>query len=112
MYLDRVEAIEHAKFRALAQILLLQGAEDQGPGLEAFDDYMKQAFPNAETRKQKKHEMMLEALKEWVGLGALGVTPMAMPTTRGKSKMVSRISGIEKGDIARVTEKVGGIRAR
>jgi hypothetical protein len=112
LYLDRVEAIEHAKFRALAQILLLQGAEDQGPGLEAFDDYMKQAFPNAETKKQKKHEMMLEALKEWVGLGALGVIPMAMPTMRGKSKMVSRISGIERGDIARVTEKVGSIRAR
>jgi hypothetical protein len=112
LYLDRVEAIEHAKFRALAQILLVAGSDDQSAGTEAFEDYMKQAFPNAETRKKKKQEDMMNALKEWVGLGALGVTPMPMLTTKGKSKMVSRISGVETGVADAVTKQVGGIRSR
>lgn len=112
MYLDRVEAIEHAKFRALIQVMLLQGAEDQSAGTEAFDEYMKQAFPNLESKRGQKQVAMMEALKEWVGLGPLGVTPMPQLSVKGKSKMVSRISSIEKGDIDTVLGKSGGIRAR
>lgn len=112
MYLDRVESIEHAKFRALSQILLTTGAEDQSSGIEAFEDYMRKAFPNAETKKKKKHSAMMDALKEWVGLGPLGVVPMPSLTAKGKSKMVSRIAGIEKGAVATALSKVGGIRSR
>lgn len=112
LYLDRVEAIEHARFRALSQIMLVSNAEDQGPGTEAFEDYMKQAFPNLESKKVNKQRMMMEALKEWTGLGPLNVTPLAMPTMKGRSKMVQRITGIEKGDIDSVVGKVGGIRTR
>jgi len=112
LYLDRVEAIEHAKFRALIQVMLLSGAEDQSAGTEAFDEYMKQAFPNLETKKGKKQEAMMKVLKEWVGLGALSVTPMPQLSVKGKSKMVSRISSVEKGDIDKVLGKTGGIRVK
>lgn len=112
MYLDRVETIEHARFRALAQIMLVSGADDQGAGTEAFEDYMKYAFPNLESKKVNKQKMMMEALKEWTGLGPLNVTPMAMPTMKGRSRMVQRISGIETGDVDEVVGKVGGIRTR
>lgn len=107
-----MEAIEHAKFRALAQILLVAGSDDQSAGTEAFEDYMKQAFPSVETHKKKKHEDMMKALQEWVGLGALGVSPMPMLTMKGRSKMVSRITGVETGAVDTVTKKVGGIRSR
>ena len=112
MYLDRVESIEHARFRALSQILLTIGADSQDSGVEAFEDYMRKAFPNVETTKKKKYQQMLEVLKGEIGHGPLAVVPMAMPSIRGKSRMVSRISGIEKGTVANALSKVGGIRAR
>lgn len=112
LYLDRVESIEHAKFRALAQILLVANSEDQSAGTEAFDAYLQQAFPNAANKKGKKHEQMMEALKEWVSLGPLGVTPMAVPTTKGKSKMVSKITEVVTGEVSAVTGQKGGIRLK
>jgi hypothetical protein len=112
MYLDRVESIEHSKFRALSQILLTIGADSQDSGVDAFEDYMRKAFPNVETKKKKKQEQMLEALKEWVGLGSLAVTPMAMPSIRGQSRMVSRISGIDRGAASAASSKVGWMRRK
>lgn len=112
MYLDRVESIEHARFRALAQIMLVSGAEDQSAGTEAFDEYMRAAFPNLASKKGRKQEEMMKALKEWTSLGPLGITPMATPTVKGKSKMVSRISSVETGDIDNVIGKSGGIRSK
>lgn len=110
MYLDRVEDIEHARFRALAQILLTVGADDQEAGIEAFGEYMKRAFPNSENKNKKKEEQMMDALKEWTNMGPIGVTPMATPSAKGKSKMVSRISSIDKGAASSAVSKVGGIR--
>lgn len=111
LYLDRLEDIEHAKFRALVQVVLTVGAENQEAGVEAFEDYMNKAFPNLKTKKKKKHDQMLDALKEWVGRGPFGVTPLSMPA-KAKSKMVSRISGVEKGAAANVAAKVGWTRTR
>ena len=111
LYLDKVEYIEHAKFRALVQVVLTVGAENQEAGIEAFEDYMNKAFPNLRTKKKKKHDQMMDVLKSWVAQGPLSVTPMGSPT-RAKSKMVSRITGVEKGAVARATAKVGWTRPR
>lgn len=96
LYLDRVEDVEHAKFRALAQILLTANAEDQQPGVDAFDEYLSKAFPGSEGKKNRRHTEMMAALKEWAGLGPIGVTAMPAASTRGKSKMIHRVEEIEK----------------
>lgn len=111
LYLDRMEEIEHARFRALAQILLTVGAENQEAGIEAFEDYMNRAFPNLKSSKKKKQEQMVEVLKHWVAQGPLSVLPLEAPK-RARSKMVSRITGVETGPIARATAQVGGLRSK
>jgi len=72
---------------------------------------MNTAFPSRKTRKNKKHDVMMEALKEWIGKGPLGITPLGSPT-KARSKMVSRISSVETGAIAKATAKIGSIRPR
>lgn len=111
LYLDRCEDIEHAKFRALVQVVLTVRSENQEPGLEAFEEYMNKAFPNLRTRKKKKHEDVLNVLKQWVGQGPIKVTPLSEPR-RIRSRMVSRISGVEKGAAASATSKIGSIRPK
>lgn len=106
-----MEDIEHSKFRALVQVVLTVGAENQEAGIEAFEDYMNKAFPNLKTKKKKKHDQMMDVLKHWVAQGPLGVTPLGSPA-KARSKMVSRISGVETGAVARATAQVGGIRPR
>lgn len=107
-----MEDIEHSKFRALVQVLLTVGAENQDSGIEAFDEYLNKAFPNLKTRKKKKHDQMMNVLKDWVGKGPITVKPMGGMPTKAKSKMVSRISSIEQGTVAKATRKMGGIRPR
>jgi len=78
--LDRLEDIEHARFRALAQILV-----DKEEGAKAFEDYMKISFPSLALRKKKRDEQIHQALKSWTSIGGLKVT--ALPTPTGRSKM-------------------------
>lgn len=106
-----MEEIEHARFRALAQILLTVGAENQEAGIEAFESYMNVAFPNLKTSKKKKHEQMMDVLKQWVSQGPLSVQALAAPK-KAQSRMMSRITGVEKGPIAKAMAQVGGLRAR
>lgn len=111
LYLDKVEDIEHAKFRALVQVVLTVGAENQEAGVEAFEDYMNKAFPNHQSKKKNKHEQTMSVLKDWVSRGPFGVTPIGEPA-RARSKMVNRITSIEKGAVASATAKVGWTRPR
>jgi hypothetical protein len=112
LYLDRMEDIEHAKFRALVQTLLAVGADNHETSIQAFEDYMNKAFPNLSTKKKKKHEQMVDVLKHWVSQGPIGVTPLSNPDQRMRSKMVKHISSVEKGAVARATAKIGGLRPR
>ena len=92
--------------------MMVANAEDQAAGTEAFEEYMTKAFPNLENKKASKQEAMMNALKEWTAMGPIGVTAMPALNMKGKSKMVSRISGIEKGDIESAVSKVGSIRSK
>jgi hypothetical protein len=112
LYLDRVEDIEHAKFRALVQALMTVGAENQEAGVNAFEDYMNKAFPTLKNKKKKKEELAREVLKQWVGHGPLGITPLGNPDQRVRSKMVHKIASVETGAIAKATARIGGIRAK
>lgn len=66
-----MEEIEHAKLRALAQILL-----DKDKGVEAFQDYMKTAFPYLETAKEREKSGWIAKLKEEVARGAMSIKPL------------------------------------
>lgn len=93
------------------QVVLTVGSENQEAGIEAFEDYMNKAFPNLKTKSKKKHSQMLDALKSWVSQGPIGVTPLG-GLQKSKSRMISRITGVEGGAVASATAKVGGIRPR
>ena len=84
--LDRLEDIEHARFRALAQLIA-----DKEKGVEAFEDYMKIAFPSLEGRKSAQKEQAKEALKQWVATGPLKVKPLLQQDKMGKSKLKTRV---------------------
>lgn len=111
MYLDRAEEVEHSKFRALVQVVLTVGAENQDAGIEAFEEYMDKAFPNRRSKKNKKKDDMMTVLKNWVSHGPIGITPVAQPT-KHRSKMVSRIASVETGPVASATSKLGAMRIR
>jgi len=86
--LDRLEDIEHARFRALAQVLI-----DKESGVEAFEDYMRIAFPSMHQRKKKRDDSMKDLLKSWTTQGPLQVTPLQ--EKRGKSRLKQRLVRVE-----------------
>ncbi len=85
LLLMKHEEIEHARFRALAQIYV-----DKEKAQEVFDDYMKAAFPYMEAAKRRDKDEAFQTLKKWVDQGPLAVTPIPMPTMR--SKLRERVS--------------------
>lgn len=82
--LERLEDIEHARFRALAQLLI-----DQKTGAEAFEDYMKIAFPSMTARKEQSNNQVKQVLKDWTSKGPLKITPLTAP--QGRSKLKQRL---------------------
>lgn len=85
LYLIRQEDIEHARFRALAQIIV-----DKKKGVETFDDYMKIAFPYMESVKAKEKSEVIEQLKKEISRGAIGITPIV--AQKIKSKLKSKVA--------------------
>jgi hypothetical protein len=77
----KLESIEHARFRALAQILINQEA-----GGKAFDEYLELAFPYMGVAKKRDKSTAIDAMKKWVGGGPLQVQALPQPTLRSKLK--------------------------
>lgn len=103
MLLMRLESIEHAKFRALAQIEI-----DPKAGVEAFDEYMKIAFPYLDAMKRRDQKGLMEQLKQEVARGAIKVTPV-MPTkmkSRLKTRLIRRTKPRTKKEAASLYEKM------
>lgn len=107
LVMDRLEDVEHARFRALAQMVLEIGAEERDQGVEAFDQYLSKAFPGRENKERKKKEQVMDMLKWWVNSGPLNVKPMPGFVKEGKSRMVRRIQNIEKGDRSKLYSGLG-----
>lgn len=87
--LDRIEDREHAQFRAIAQILI-----DKESGVEAFEDYMRIAFPSMQQRKKKRDEGMKDLLTSWTSTGPLKVIPLH-EERRGRSRLKQRLVKVE-----------------
>lgn len=106
--LDRQETIEHARFRALAQITLtvgIESSEAREEGTKAFDDYMKVAFPNLESKRKQKEIATKQALSDWIKQGPLKVTP-SMQARKLKSRMVQRVQEVDHGRSSRLYTKM------
>ena len=95
---DRLEDIEHARFRALAQLLI-----DKDEGAKAFEQYMKIAFPSLEQRKKQQDDGLKKLLHDWTKSGPLKVTPVAEP--RAASKMKQRAVRVQNDLADRVYNK-------
>lgn len=87
LLLMKLETIEHARFRALAQIIV-----DQKKGVDAFEEYMKIAFPYLEIAKSRDKEKYLEVLKKEVGRGPLLIHALRQPVAKSrlKQRVISR----------------------
>jgi hypothetical protein len=92
----RLEDVEHARFRALAQLIV-----SKEKGIEAFEDYMRLAFPALESRKKERADEAKRALHQWIGTGPLKVTPLSMPMahSRLKQRVVARLARREDSSL-------------
>lgn len=80
LLLMKQETIEHARFRALSQIVI-----DKEKGVEAFEEYMKIAFPYLEATNRRDRDKYIAMLNQEVRKGALRVHAVQEP--KGKSRM-------------------------
>jgi hypothetical protein len=79
LLLVKQETIEHARFRALAQITV-----DKEKGIEAFEEYMKIAFPYLAASKKKERGEHIKYLQQEVSRGALAVRAVSQPTLKSR----------------------------
>lgn len=75
----KLETIEHARFRALAQIVI-----DKEKGIEAFEEYMKIAFPYLEATKKKERKDHIQHLQREISRGPISVRPVQSPTYKSR----------------------------
>jgi len=72
--LERLEDIEHAKFRALAQLSV-----DKEEGAKAFEDYLQIAFPTLALKRKKQDAETKRVLDWWTSFKSVEVTPLVPP---------------------------------
>jgi len=104
LLLMKLESVEHARFRALAQIQL-----DPESGIKAFEEYMKIAFPYLEASKQRDKTDHMKLLASEVARGPLTVTAVAETTGRSKLKtrMAKRTAPQSKQEAEKLYQKLG-----
>jgi hypothetical protein len=93
----KLESIEHARFRALAQIIV-----DQEKGVDAFEEYMKLAFPYLEASQKRDRQRFIDVLKQETGMGPMRVREIQQP--KAQSRLKKRIV---RSDAKPATEKHG-----
>jgi hypothetical protein len=79
--------IEHAKFRALAQLQV-----DPKEGVTAFEEYMKVAFPYLETQKRRDRQQYIDILNREISKGLIAVSPVAQPRIRSRMRARQNIT--------------------
>ena len=101
----KLETIEHARFRALAQIII-----DQEKGVRAFEEYMKLAFPYLEAVKTRDKDKLLEVLRREVRRGPLMITPMKQPMVHSRLKKRTDIRRRSRKEKDRLYKQLSGLR--
>jgi len=100
----KLETIEHARFRALAQITI-----DKEKGVEAFEEYMKIAFPYLEATKKQERKGVIEKLQREVSRGAIVVRPMQNPMMKSRmsAAKANRVKPQSPSEEKRLYRKIG-----
>lgn len=99
MYVLKREHVEHGRLRALATAII--NKEKAG---EAFDDYMKTAFPWLQTQKGKQHQESIDQLKAEIKRASKGYA--IRPLWEQKSKVRSRLkTKVVEGSIPKKSKK-------
>jgi hypothetical protein len=99
LLIDRLEDIDHARLRALAQILI-----NKEEGAKAFEEYTRIAFPSMQKRKEKRDDEMKKMLRAWTSTGPVKVIPLH--EARGRSKLKQRHIQVEGEMAARIYGKI------
>lgn len=104
MLLVKQESIEHARFRALAQITI-----DSEKGVEAFEEYMKIAFPYMEAAKSRDRAEFIQKIQEEVKRGPIVVTKVEEPRGRSrlKTRKVTRQKPLQREEAERIYDGMG-----
>ena len=71
------EHAEQLKFRSLAQLLV-----NPDKGVEAFSEYLSNAYPRRQGAKTESSSKVKEILAREAALGPLNVTPLRSPGVR------------------------------
>jgi len=107
LLLMKQESIEHARFRALAQITI-----DNEKGVEAFEEYMKIAFPYLESAKSQDRKKFIDLLQKEASRGPIGVTAVPEPKIRSKLKRkMSSVTPEMKQRADKLYKKLGDERS-
>lgn len=72
LFVMQQEETEHAKFRALAQLLI-----DKEAGAKAFEEYFDIAFPHVKQESEKRDMSLAKLLQREVQQGGLSVQRMS-----------------------------------
>lgn len=107
LYVLKKEQIEHARLRALAQAMTVKEKAK-----EAFEDYMKVAFPWLETQKKREYDAARAVLMKEIASGqVLGVKPLWMKSSSSvRSRLVKKVEA-SSADRARL-DRLYGERGR
>lgn len=80
-FVQRTQDVEHAKLRALAQIII-----DPKQGIEAFNDYLKAAYPHLEVDKNNQKKSHIEAMMAEIKRGPMQVKAQGEVRVRSRLK--------------------------
>jgi len=102
----KLESIEHAKFRALSQIVV-----DQEKGVEAFEEYMKLAFPYLEATQKRDKQQFIDYLKKETDMGPMGVKALQQPKSQSrlKRRIVRTNAKIDPEKQSKLYDKLGNV---
>jgi hypothetical protein len=103
MYVLKRDEMEHARLRALATAII-----NKEKAVEAFDDYMKAAFPWLETQKHRDRQDSIKLLNEEIKRNAGGFS--IKPLWAEKNKIRSRLkTKVVEGSIPRSKKEMDSI---
>ena len=104
LLLMKLESIEHARFRALAQITV-----DKDKGVEAFEEYMKIAFPYLDAAKRRDRKEFTDLLQQEIMRGPLRVIHVAQKKVRSrlKDRYVKRQAPRPQQELNQLYSKMG-----
>ena len=64
----------------------MQTQLDSEKGVEAFEEYMKAAFPYLEATKRREQDDIIEQLNKEAKQGPMSIKPLGQPTFKSKLK--------------------------